>query len=175
MRFAPISKIAGDPTAGPCCPHHHFNPDFIIWHAGAMVQVKLGKVLGEGTFGTTYMGRWRGGDVAVKCVRIQQRDEAESFLREVHVLACVRHPNVMPFYGRHTLDTILLSVLAEHSALVLQVEITSKSCAAASQPVTCKLTEMNLRCMQKYMVKSIHHLFQHCSCTSCNDSMFWFI
>ena len=64
-----------------------------------MTQVKLGKALGEGTFGTTYMGRWRGGDVAVKCVRIQQRDEAESFLREVHVLACVRHPNVMPFYG----------------------------------------------------------------------------
>ncbi len=97
-----------------------------------MVQVKLGKVLGEGTFGTTYMGRWRGGDVAVKCVQIQQRDEAESFLREVHVLACVRHPNVMPFYGRHTLVIIRPSVLAEHAALVLQVQITCKSCAATS-------------------------------------------
>ena len=86
-----------------------------------MAQVKLGKVLGEGTFGTSYMGRWRGGDVAVKCVRIQQRDEAESFLREVHVLACVRHPNVMPFYGKHTLVIICLSVLAEHTALVLQL------------------------------------------------------
>jgi serine/threonine protein kinase len=113
-----------------------------------MVQVKLGKVLGEGTFGTTYMGRWRGGDVAVKCVRIQQRNEAESFLREVHVLACVRHPNVMPFYGRHVLDTILPFVLAEHTALVLQVQSTCKSCAASSQPVTRKLTELNLRCMQ---------------------------
>lgn len=88
-----------------------------------LVQVKLGKVLGEGTFGTTYMGRWRGGDVAVKCVRIQQRDEAESFLREVHVLACVRHPNVMPFYGGHAFDIILASVLAEHTALVLQGQI----------------------------------------------------
>ena len=66
-----------------------------------MVQVQLGKVLGEGTFGTTYLARWRGGHVAVKCVKIKARDEAESFLREVHVLACVRHPNVMPFYGGH--------------------------------------------------------------------------
>ena len=55
--------------------------------------------MGEGTFGKTHLGRWRGGNVAVKCVKIKARDEAESFLREVHVLACVRHPNVMPFYG----------------------------------------------------------------------------
>lgn len=74
--------------------------DAVIYIAvGDVLQVQLGRVLGEGTFGTTYLGRWRGGNVAVKCVKIKARDEAESFLREVHVLACVRHPNVMPFFG----------------------------------------------------------------------------
>ena len=69
----------------------------VLWQH--VVQVELGKVLGAGTFGTTYLGRWRGGNVAVKCVQIKQRNEAESFLREVDVLSRVRHPNVMPFYG----------------------------------------------------------------------------
>lgn len=85
-------------------------------HNLGMTQVELGKALGEGTFGTTYMGRWRGGDVAVKCVHIQQHDEAESFLREVHVLACVRHPNVMPFYGTsHHGITMLSLYLTTHT------------------------------------------------------------
>ena len=68
-------------------------------HTDGVSQVKLGRPLGKGTFGTTCMGIWRGGEVAVKSVHIEQRDEAESFLREVHVLACIRHPNVMPFCG----------------------------------------------------------------------------
>jgi len=56
-------------------------------------------VIGEGSFGTTYRGTWKGGDCAVKCVRIANPDEAQSFLREVETLALIRHPNIMPFYG----------------------------------------------------------------------------
>jgi serine/threonine protein kinase len=62
-------------------------------------QVSLEAVLGEGTFGQTFRGAWRGGEAAVKCVRIGRASEAASFLREVAVLAALRHPNVMGFYG----------------------------------------------------------------------------
>ena len=50
-------------------------------------------------FGQTYLGCWRGGDLAVKCVRVSKESEAASFLREVAALAALRHPNVMQFYG----------------------------------------------------------------------------
>ena len=59
----------------------------------------LSQVIGEGSFGTTYRGTWKGGNCAVKCVRIANPDEAQSFLREVETLALIRHPNIMPFYG----------------------------------------------------------------------------
>lgn len=63
------------------------------------VQVILGALLGKGMFGQTYLGCWRGGDLAVKCVRVSKQSEAASFLREVAALAAIRHPNVMQFYG----------------------------------------------------------------------------
>ena len=61
--------------------------------------MQLGSVLGEGSFGTTYRGAWRGADCAVKVVRISKPDEANSFLREVEALSLLRHPHIMPFFG----------------------------------------------------------------------------
>lgn len=63
------------------------------------MQIVLGSLLGKGMFGQTYLGCWRGGDLAVKCVRVSKESEAASFLREVAALAAIRHPNVMQFYG----------------------------------------------------------------------------
>lgn len=62
-------------------------------------QVQMGKVLGQGAFGTTYNGTWRGAELAVKHVRISKPSEAKSFLREVATLAALRHPNILPFCG----------------------------------------------------------------------------
>ncbi|KAF5827897.1 hypothetical protein DUNSADRAFT_18555, partial [Dunaliella salina] len=67
-------------------------------------EVIRGRVLGEGAFGVTYEGRWRGAKVAVKCVRVSQAVEQLSFLREVEALSSVRHPNVLPFLGASMLD-----------------------------------------------------------------------
>jgi serine/threonine protein kinase len=62
-------------------------------------QVELGALLGEGGFGATYRGTWRGADCAVKQVRPAAEGGAEAFAREVRSLSLVRHPNVVPLYG----------------------------------------------------------------------------
>lgn len=62
-------------------------------------ELSLGHVLGEGAFGTTYEGQWRGAKVAVKCVRISSETEMTNFLREIETLSAVRHPHVVPFLG----------------------------------------------------------------------------
>ena len=77
-------------------------------------------MLGEGSFGTTYRGAWRGADCAVKVVRISKPDEANSFLREVEALSLLRHPHIMPFFGAHTPsgDRHHLAADGPHAAVV---------------------------------------------------------
>lgn len=61
-------------------------------------QVALGPVAGEGAFGATHRGVWRGAECAVKVVK-PGGASAEAFARELSALAVVRHPNVVAFYG----------------------------------------------------------------------------
>ncbi|CAD7700660.1 unnamed protein product [Ostreobium quekettii] len=62
-------------------------------------ELRRGSIIGEGAFGTTYHGIWRGAQVAVKCVPVQSKEDMISFLREVEALAGIRHPNILPFLG----------------------------------------------------------------------------
>ncbi|MEW5301642.1 MAG: hypothetical protein WDW36_004490 [Sanguina aurantia] len=62
-------------------------------------EVTCGVVLGRGAFGTTYLGTWRGGSVAVKVVRVSQAAELANFVREVQSMSLLKHPHIVTFLG----------------------------------------------------------------------------
>ncbi|KXZ55549.1 hypothetical protein GPECTOR_2g1098 [Gonium pectorale] len=76
-------------------------------------EVTIGRVLGEGEFGTTYLGSWRHAAVAVKIVRLNHAAELTSFLREVESMSYIRHPNVVPFLGACLATPNQLSLVSE--------------------------------------------------------------
>ncbi|KAL1294877.1 hypothetical protein HN51_055716 [Arachis hypogaea] len=64
--------------------------------------------LGSGTFGTVYLGKWRGTDVAIKRIKksscfsgrlSEQERMTKDFWREAQILSTLHHPNVVAFYG----------------------------------------------------------------------------
>ena len=60
-------------------------------------------MIGQGSFGVTYMGTYDKTKVAVKCVRIERDVDAKFFLRETIALAQLRHPNITAFKGEDRL------------------------------------------------------------------------
>jgi serine/threonine protein kinase len=62
-------------------------------------QVSLGPIAGEGAFGETHRGMWRGAEAAVKIVKPGEGASSEAFARELATLALVRHRNVVNLYG----------------------------------------------------------------------------
>ncbi|EGZ15618.1 hypothetical protein PHYSODRAFT_260691 [Phytophthora sojae] len=94
-----------------------FNPDFeahetmrvrlaadpiIVTNRIDYGEVKLGRCISRGGFGLVYVGTYRGRRVAVKKIRVNRDAEAsqiEQFIREITLMAMLRHPRIVEFIG----------------------------------------------------------------------------
>jgi serine/threonine protein kinase len=67
-------------------------------------EIEIGHVLGDGSFGTVYMGHCRQKAVAVKKLLKQNLSEQdlEDFRREIEILSSMFHPNICLFMGACT-------------------------------------------------------------------------
>ncbi|KAM7263566.1 hypothetical protein ACFE04_001249 [Oxalis oulophora] len=78
-------------------------------------ELFINEKIGEGSFGAVHRAIWRGSEVAVK-ILIEKEFHAErfnEFLREVAILKCLRHPNIVLFMGAVT-QPPNLSIVTEY-------------------------------------------------------------
>jgi serine/threonine protein kinase len=63
-------------------------------------DVEIGEPIGKGAFGKVFAGRLDEVDIALKqMLTIHEGPELDEFLGEAEMLASLRHPNVLTFFG----------------------------------------------------------------------------
>eukprot|EP00164_Ancoracysta_twista_P009921 GFYU01014808.1.p1 GENE.GFYU01014808.1~~GFYU01014808.1.p1 ORF type:complete len:643 (+),score=128.23 GFYU01014808.1:145-2073(+) len=79
-------------------------------------SLQLKRRIGVGGYGEVHQGEWKGSPVAVKTLFVfGVKDDVEAlqeFLREVHILNKLRHPNILDMYG--------VCIDAGHQAIVTE-------------------------------------------------------
>lgn len=77
-------------------PKSPIDPHFAIPYFDIMFD----NVIGEGSFGTVYLGRWCEQPVAIKTLEGQLTSEdREQFIREVNIMSRLRNRSITQFYG----------------------------------------------------------------------------
>eukprot|EP00164_Ancoracysta_twista_P003560 GFYU01004753.1.p1 GENE.GFYU01004753.1~~GFYU01004753.1.p1 ORF type:complete len:479 (-),score=88.74 GFYU01004753.1:51-1487(-) len=65
-------------------------------------ELVFGKTIGEGSFGTVRLAKWRHSDVAVKSIKNMERAKKsviDDFKTELEILSQLRHPNIVLLLG----------------------------------------------------------------------------
>lgn len=86
-----LSRIDKGPSGVRLLPTQHVN------HA----DIQFGDAIDRGAYGEVFRGVWQGNDVAIKVFSsgLLTSDGMASFQREVFVMNCLRHPNVVLLLG----------------------------------------------------------------------------
>lgn len=69
-------------------------------------EIEFEEVVGKGSFGVVWKGKWKGQRVAIK--HINSEGERKAFTVEVRQLSRVFHPNIVKLYGASTTDPVCL-------------------------------------------------------------------
>eukprot|EP01062_Namystynia_karyoxenos_P037246 TRINITY_DN2712_c0_g3_i1.p1 TRINITY_DN2712_c0_g3~~TRINITY_DN2712_c0_g3_i1.p1 ORF type:complete len:615 (+),score=176.22 TRINITY_DN2712_c0_g3_i1:83-1927(+) len=100
------------------------------------ITVDRDKVLGEGGFGTVYLGDYQATEVAVKerrsDVRLSREEDAE-WRGEVRIMARLRHPNVLMLLGAVLEADRLAAIVTEYCESGTLQEVLREKMAAAEQ------------------------------------------
>jgi tRNA A-37 threonylcarbamoyl transferase component Bud32 len=65
------------------------------------IQINRQLIIGDGAYGTVYRGKYRGQDVAIKVLKIQDMPDEmlDEFDREIDLMTKLRHKNIVQFVG----------------------------------------------------------------------------
>ena len=86
------------------------------WLIDVEASCSFERSLGKGSSGEAFLARWRGARVVVKRIEALKTTLAKrAFARECAIMARVRHPNVLAFYGA-ALSESRCDIVVEHAA-----------------------------------------------------------
>jgi predicted Ser/Thr protein kinase len=111
MRRKKQKKSDEESPTTPMVPLHKDDPEFDKKMQIPFKELVIKKMIGSGSFGKVYIGKWRGSDVAIKVNNMIQ--DTKGFLDEAKLtLSMPPHPNLVQTFG--------VSIDSNHPCIVLE-------------------------------------------------------